>query len=286
VGHHIIVCAPDAGLLGRLRGRAVVVRVPSLEGLDGTVETVERAGVLLHCAAVESRHPLGHLTLQDRWADIPIALGVPSLGRVRDVVRLTPLIRRMNLRVVVPADSAENLTGLRILASLGVACTAAPGSGPIPWAQFTDLATYALLGLVPHGPIEPFDYLATHYDPDRRTDFRGVWFDDPTRFVHMDGSGRFALSAAELAAGQCAGAAPEDLDSLDDSEMYRDRLDAWRHVFLRKDGCASCPGWRICLGAFEAGGSDGCRAALAEVLDLVERHQATAHKGRRALWPA
>jgi hypothetical protein len=286
VGHHIIVCPPDAELLGRLRGRAVVVRVPSLEALDRAVEAVEQAGVLLHCAAVESRHPLGLLTLQDRWEHIPIALAVPSLGRVREVVRLTPLIRRMNIRVMVPADSAENLTGLRILASLGVACTAAAGSGRIPWVQWTDLATYALLGLAPHGPVEPFDYLAAHYDPNKRTDFRGVWFDDPARFVHMDGSGRFALSAAELAAGQFAGTTPEDLDSLDGSETYRDRLDAWRHVFLLKDGCASCPGWRICLGAFEASGSEGCRAALAEVLDLVERHQATAHKGQRALWPA
>lgn len=288
MGHHIIVCPADAALLNRLGGRAVVLRLTSLEDLDRAVGDARQAGALLHCAAVELRHPLGLLTLEERWKDIPIALAVPSVGRLRDVVGLMPLIRQMNIRIGLPADSAENLTGLRILASWGVACTATPGSGPIPWDRFSDLATYALFGLVPHGPIEPFDHLAKHYAANARTDFRGVWFEDPTRFVHMDASGRFAFSPAELAAGEFAGLTPDEVDRIDDSDFYRNRLESWRAVFLEKDGCASCPGWRICLGAFQntARTEPRCRDAFGGLLDEIERHQASARKGRRELWQA
>jgi hypothetical protein len=288
VGHHIIVCPADATLLNRLAGRAVVLRIASLDAFDRAVDGARTAGALLHCVAVESRHPLGLLTLEERWKDVPIALAVPSLGRLRDVVRLLPLIRQMNVRISLPADSAENLRGLRILSSWGVACTATPGSGPIPWDRFSDLGTYALFGLVPHGPIEPFDYLATHYVVDARTDFRGVWFEDPTRFVHMDGSGRFAFSSTALAAGDFAGLTPDELDGIDESDAYREHLESWRRAFLEKDGCASCPGWRICLGAFQdkARTDPRCRDAFSDLLDEIERHQASARKERRELWQA
>jgi len=288
VGHHVLVCPADADLLSRLHGRAVVLRVPALEALDRAVDDARRAKVHLHCVPVEVRHPLGLLTLEERWKDIPLALAVPALGRLRDVVRQLPVLRQMNLRVVLPADSPENLTGIRILASWGVACTAVPGSGRIPWEALSDLGTYALLGLAPHGPIEPFAYLADHYDPGARTDFRGVWFEDPTRFLHMDGAGRFAFSSAELAGGQFADLRPEELDSIDASEAYRERLEAWRLVFLEKDGCASCPGWRICLGTFAATARTdrGCRDCFAELLTVIERHQAGSRNRRGALWQA
>jgi hypothetical protein len=286
VGHHIIVCPADAALLSRLGGRAVVLRLTSLEDLDRAVGCARQAGALLHCAAVESRHPLGLLTLEKRWKDIPIALTVLSFGRLRDVVRLMPLVRQMNIRINLPVDSTDNLTGLRILASWGVACTARPGLGPIPWDRFGDLGTYALFGLVPHGPIEPFDYLSKNYAANRRTDFRGVWFDDPTRFVHMDASGRFAFSPAELTSGEFAGLTPDEVDGMDDTEAYRERLESWRDVFLEKDGCASCPGWRICLGAFQdtARADSRCREVFGVLLDELERHQDSAREGHLELW--
>ena len=286
MGHHIVVCPADAALLRRLASRAVVLRVASLEAIDRAVDDAKQAETLLHCVVVESRHPLGLLTLEERWKDVPIALAVPSFGRLRDVVRLLPLIRQMNIRISLPADSAESLTGLRILSSWGVACMATPGSGSIPWDRFSDLGTYALFGLVPHGSIEPFDYLAKHYAANARTDFRGVWFEDPARFVHMDASGRFAFSSGELAAGDFAGLIPDEVDGIGESDVYRERLESWRRVFLDKDGCASCPGWRICLGAFQdrAHTDPRCRDAFAELLDEIERHQTTARKERRELW--
>jgi hypothetical protein len=286
VGNHIVVCPADPELLGRLRGCVVVLRLPSLEGLDRAIDAARRAETPLHCVAVESRHPLAMLKVEERWVDTPIALAVPSIGRIREVVAMAPLLRRMNIRIVLAADVPGNLTALRILASLGVACVAGPGKGPIAWDEFSELATYALVGIVPHAPIEPFDTLAAQYDPNRRTDLRRVWFDDVTRFVHMDGSGRFALTASDLAAGRYAGLTPEELDGFDATEAYRDRLEAWRLVFLQKDGCASCPGWRICLGTFESSASNGagCRKAFSEILDLIEGRQTGNSKGSRTLW--
>ncbi len=288
MGHHIIVCPADPDLLTRLQGRAVVVSVPSLDALDPALTHATRAEVLLHCVRVQSLHPLGYVTFKEGWKDVPIALTVPSLGRVRDVVRLMPLMRRMNIRIALPLDGSDNLTALRILASWGVACIAAPGSGHVDWNRFSDLATYALLGLAPSGPIEPFAYLAQHYTPLQRIDFRGVWFDDPTRFVHMDRDGRFACSAAELESGRLVGMTPDELDGLDGSDVYRDRLESWRLAFLEKDGCASCPGWRICLGAFAATSraEPGCRAAMADLMDVIERRQASTRDRHRELWPA
>jgi hypothetical protein len=175
----------------------------------------------------------------------------------------------LDLRLFLPGTS-ENLLALRLAASLGV-----PGGvelvEAVDWTALSDLATYALLGLVPHAPISPFAEIADRYVATGRTDFGHVYLDDPTRYLHLDAEGRVALGAADLAAGRFVAERPEDL-ALQDHPAYRERVEGWRTLFLEPDGCAWCPGFRICLGRLRGLG-EGCAAFCEDLMDVVERHQ-------------
>lgn len=273
---HVLVVPYEPALLERLRGRAVVIRAEARD-LAAAAEAGPRFGVHVRWVAVAVPGALTDVALDGLDGAVPVAVRAERLGPFREALRLLPALRRMRARVHLPASSPRNLLALRQLASLGVECAADldRGSG---WEGLADLAAYALLGLAPHAPMQPFAWLADHYRPERRTDFAGAYFDDPTGFLHLDRAGRVALTADDLAAGRFAADRPEQADGVPDRADYRERCDSWTRFFLRADGCSCCPGFRICLGKFEAGGG-GCRPFFSELVDLVERAQAA--RGRR-----
>jgi hypothetical protein len=138
--------------------------------------------------------------------------------------------------------------------------------------------TYALLGTVPHAPIDPFDHIADHYEPDRLTEWSAARFADPRSYLHVDATGKVALTREEL----LAGAFVADLDDLDDEEgierhpalRARDarRLD----LFEQDHPCARCPGWRVCLGTFAASreAAPGCADFFVELMEVVDQRRA------------
>jgi hypothetical protein len=287
VNSRILVVPYRQGLLERLSGYCLVIRVNDPEEIQKAEADAQSFRFLLHCVQLHIDAPLASVPFEEAWSSVPLALFVPSLGRMRDLVRLLPLVRRLNLRVYLPADTADGFTAVRLLSSLGVPTAVDFSHGPPRWDLASDLATYALLGLVPHAPIEPFQFLTARYRPAEFTDFGSVLFDDPARYLHLDEVGRVAVSAAELTAGEFIADHPAAMGDPEEIPAHRAYVNRWRSSFLRLDGCAICQAWRICRGRFASGASQdqGCRAFFSELMGLVEQRQALGSPGQETWQP-
>lgn len=271
----IPVCTPHQKLLERLRGRRLVLRIKSLGLINEAVVLSQQCGVQVHCLIVAGSAPLEDCDFAQEHRGIPVALFAPNLGRFRDLAPKLRILRDLNIRIYLPLDREENFGGLRILSSLGVPSAAVFHNGCIDWEKAADLMTYALLGRFRHAPIEPFQYLAEHYSGSQRDDFSAVYFNDATRYVHIDEEGHIALSSQDLEDQRFISAQLKDLDSLIENDEYRERVEIWRRFFLQAEGCAYCEAWRICLGKFNEfrDANDGCSAFFKEFLEVIEQYQ-------------
>ena len=156
--------------------------------------------------------------------------------------------------------------------------TAAPisGNGGTDWEALADLATYAVLERTPHAAMEPFAFMVANYPASHRLDWGRVIFDDPRHFLHLDEAGRVALSQAELAEGRFVAHNLSEIEAPEEFPPIRERLRSWRHYFVDNHPCASCGGWRICLGKFsqDLAAKAGCSEFFLEMIDLVRQHTA------------
>lgn len=274
-----LLCPDSPELLARLSGHTLVVRVDSLSAVAAAAERVERSSNQLFCVRCEESRPLATLPFDEGIGGVPVALYLPELGPFREIVEWTQHLRELDVRIYLQA-TANNLVSLRLLSSLGVPCCATFERDVAPdWEALADLATYALLGRVPHATIDPFEYIADHYAPEGRTDWRAVHFADPRAYLHLDDAGRVALSHEEMLAGTFIAddveALPEDLNAC---APFVERTKAWRQFFLDDHFCASCNAWRLCQGSFAktAETDRGCAGFFGEFLSVIEECHARA----------
>lgn len=278
-----VVCPFEVPLLERVPGRSVVVDLDDISEIPRVMAETARLEQHIHCLRVQCEGALSSISFEAVPPDVPLALHVPSLGAVPELIAKLPLLRERNIRVYLPATSKENNTALRILASLGIA-SAVVFSEESDWEALRDLLTYALLGLVPHAAIDPFDYLAERYDRARRNNFASVYFDNPETYLHLDADGHVALTAEDLAEGRFLDGEPETLDQVLRSEEYELGLARWQQFFLENHGCASCPGWRVCLGRFsQFADKAGCKGFTSELMDVLELSKAR-EAARKQVW--
>ncbi len=272
----VIVSPDNEDLLEKLTGRRVALRVGRWDRIAAGLEMVRKSGCSLFCIIVESDRPVADIDFGDCPAGVPLALMAPSTGRFRSLARHLDMLRSLNLRVYLPWDSAENLPGLRILSSVGINCCAYSETGLTDWEALADLATYALLERAPHAAIEPFAYIASNYNPSEYLQWGRVMFDDPTCFAHSDEAGPVALSRSELARGRFVAQSPREISAWPELPEVRDRKLSWKRFFAENHPCASCAGWKICLGKFSAGlaQNGGCATFFEEMIDLVHRYRA------------
>lgn len=287
MGFPRIVCPDSEAVLQGFTGRAVALRVKGWDRIASGVELVRRSGNLLFGVIVESDRPLADMEFDDRHQGAPLAVMAPSLGRFRDLARHLHWLTTLNRRVYLPCGHPENLTSLRILSSLGITCGADFRDGNADWESLADLATYALLERAPHAAIEPFAFIAANYPACRHLDWGRVFFDDPRHFLHLDACGRVALSRADLAQNRFAAQSLDEIEVPAEFGPIRDRLRAWQDFFIDSHACASCAGWRICLGKFsgDRAANAGCAEFFTEMIDLVHRHtNAPVVPEERRLW--
>jgi hypothetical protein len=282
---HFLVCPFNENLLSKLHGKSVVIRINGIEKISAAVDTVTKHQAHLHCLLLETQAPVAAIPFQENWRDIPIALYASSLGRFPDFVRQVPTLRQLNLRVYLPLDNEENYASLRILSSLKIESAVHFRGKNIKWELITDLMTYALFGPIPHAPIAPFNYIASHYDRQRRNDYGAVYFEDPYTYLHLDENGHLALSQADLTAGKFIAQDIDEVGDINDSEEFRERVEGWRNFFLKPDGCAYCQGWRVCLGKYSdtMKGNPGCMEFFAELMESLEKYQAI-KKREKIIW--
>lgn len=281
----IPVCPPQPELLKHLQGKKVVFRIGSIDLIPGTVDLGQKYDTHIHSLIVLSKVPVADVSFAKEYRDLPVALFSPRLGRFRDLVPRLQILKQMNIRIYLPFDTDQNISGLRILSSLGIASTAVLKHPNIDWERLSDLMVYALLGIVPRAPIDPFQYLADRYSPNARNDFSAVYFDDPSRYVHVDDNGHIALSSRELADRKFIADSISELHFLTENRLYLDRLESWRRFFLQTEGCAFCEAWRICLGKFNSnnGLDHGCSVFFKEFLETIEQYRSLKVK-KAELW--
>ncbi len=280
----ILVCPLDESLLLGLRDQVLVVRVAFPEQVRGAADLARKHNDL-RAVVLDSPLPLADLPLREDWADIALGLQVPSLGSFATLVRSLPLLRRLDIKVFLPGDDPANLTAIRILSSLQIP-TVLVLKGDLDWDGLDDLLHYALYGRIPHAPIEPFQYLVDHYQPGVRVDFGGVWFEDPSRYLHLDAQGRVAATAGDLDKGSFLPWRPGE-PGLDELPAMLDHQDGWRAHFLSLGGCSGCEAWQVCQGKFSMGpGVRGpCEKVFTELMRCGDSCQ-PAQETRRMPWPS
>ena len=276
---HALVVPHDQDLLQRLSGRTVVVRTDDPGSVAAILGDTERHGLCLQGIWLRAGGALADVEVDESWRRCRVALEVDVMGSYRALRRRLGLLSGLRTRVYLSTRDPENLTNVRVLASLGVAC-AVVIEPPVDWDALADLATYALLGLRSRGSIEPMHYLARNYVARHRTDFGTVYFDDPKHLLHVDGQGRVALSHRELVGGDMVLQSVDELAALEGVEAYQERIHGWQRHFLAADACACCPGWRICLGRYSGSAAPGCASFFEELLEIVEQYQARRGQAR------
>lgn len=276
---HALVVPHDQDLLRRLKGQTVVVRTDDPASVATILTDTDRHDLRLRGIWLKAGGALANVEVDESWRRCRVALEVDVMGSYRVLRRRLGLLSGLRTRVYLSTREPENVTNVRVLASLGVAC-AVVIEQPVDWDALADLATYALLGLRSRGSIEPMHYLARNYVARHRTDFGAIYFDDPKNLLHVDDQGRVALSHRELLRGDVVLQSVDELSGLECVEAYQERIYGWQRHFLDADACACCPGWRICLGRYLGSGSSGCASFFEELLDLVEQYQARRGQGR------
>jgi len=261
----------------RLRGRAAVIRVDRFEDIREAAATANCLQIRLRCILAESDVPLSHIPYQESWANIPIALYAASLGNFRRFADQIGLFRRLNIRAYLPTHSADSYAHIRMLSSLGIETAILFDDRRLDWDKMGDLMTYALWGFARHSQIEPFSFIARNYKNTEKLNFAGVYFDDPAVFLHLDNCGNAALTRQRLLSGDTFPLNLDDPFSGDYIKEFKKHEATHREFFLREEGCAYCPGWRICLGKFShlREVNAGCGSFFSDLLDSVERYQDT-----------
>ena len=282
----ILVCPADLNLLNRLQGRTLVIRLEESDNIPEVMQYSRTLQINLHCLWVNTEIPITSVLFHELWQDIPLAWYASSLGRLRDLVKQLPMLKKLNIRIYLPTTIRENYAAVRILSSLGINAALVLNGRGQDWEMIGDLMTYALFGLGPHAPIEPFHYIASHYAPNQRTDFSVVYFNDPSRYLHVDVQGRIAMSQEDLLAGNFIA---QDINTLGAPEQccgYIQGLEGWRSFFLEPAGCAYCPGWRVCLGKYAKfkENNPGCVDFFVELMDSVEQYRSQKHDRVKDIW--
>ncbi len=268
-----LICPYSKELLDQIDGHPVTVKVSNLSDICPAAQSIRTSGNVLSNIIVEVEKPLSAITFQQDWSGIPISLFVPEMGSFKEIGKQIPEIRELKTHIYLPAENTENLTSSRILASLGITCCLVFGNQAPDWDLLSDLMTYAILGNIPHAPIEPFNYIADHYAPENNVDWGSIYFDDPLKCLHMDANGKVSLSHRDLINSSFIA---ENISMIHDpiaNEGYRNGINSWRQFFLDNHPCTLCKGWKICLGRFLSCGNQtkGCSAFIVEMLAVVEQ---------------
>ena len=273
------VCDHNPTLFQRFHERALAVRVAETDRVVDAAADVVASGNTLIRIIVESPLPLDRVAFREDWGNIPITLMCPSIGRFGNLVKRFELLRNLNLQIYLPWRK-ENLIGLQILASVGLPCGLGFADNEPDWDSLADLMTYSLLGRIPHAPIEPFAYIAENYKPFEYTDWGSVYFDDPAKFLHLETSGRVAMSNRELLDGYFVAQDVSEIDTPEVLAAITAKQNVWRQAFFSMSPCSVCQGWRVCLGrlAQHNGGTTGCSAFSGELMDVVEQFQTQAQE--------
>ena len=239
---HILIIRA-VGLLAQLKNKTVVMETDSVEMIEPIRDAVQ-VNNSLFCIKLHLNQDITSIPFVEEWQNIPLVIYPNGLGTVRDFVGLMPMLKKLNVKFYLDGAVKQSYETVQILSSLGV-YSGIVINEKADWEKLTDLMYYALCGKVKHAPIEPFQYVFDMYRRNVLVDYGTVFFENKERFEVFSTEGT------------------------KNAEETQRKL--WQKFFYEATPCATCAGWRICMGKY-AGLEDktGCQNFTVELLNLIE----------------
>jgi hypothetical protein len=232
-----ILIIQDIDQLKKLKNRTIVVETDAIEKIEPIANAVQ-INNFLFCVKVHVNQDITEIPFTEELPKIPLVFYPTGLGDIKKLSSLLPILKKLNIKFFLDCEKKQNYEAIETLSSLGI------GSGIIinenaDWEKLIRLVYFALCSKEPHASIEPFQYLSDIYDKNTFIDYGTVFFNDRNVFKYLD--------------------------------KNKQVIKSWDQFFYETRSCASCAGWRICLGKY-AGLKDktGCKKFTIEMLKLIE----------------
>jgi hypothetical protein len=283
----ILVSPFNLKILKNLIKKKVIFKVDHYSQIREVMEFSREYEIQLQNVLLISCQKLSEIDLDSTLKDLPIALQVGGLGRFRDFIKLRDKLSKFNLRIYLPAHTREECTTIWILSSLGFHCCAVmnPSSGSeFDWNALKELAVFSMFPRKPHGDIDPFTFIGEHFEGNAVINFKTVYFDDPSRFLHVDEEGRLSLSPKDQKTGKYLNVQLEQYHLVLEQEEYKKSLQSWKSFFIERTKCGQCEAWLVCNGFFTKNhAGSGCLEVFREVLEGAETFK-NQRKNFKRIW--
>jgi hypothetical protein len=240
----------------------------------------------LHAIKVVTNKALSDIEFEEEWVSIPLVVYSPEFGDYKSFLHRLGLVRKMNIRIFLSAHNAANYTALHILSSFQISCGLYFEDQPLNWELLNDLMQYEIYSRTRHAPIEPFNWLATHYEPTEYTDYNIIYFNSPAKYLHLNEKGKIALTAKDLSDKNFLSDSVESLDNLSIEEGSDEVVRKRYETMLKMNECAFCEAFRICLAKFEhlTDKKNNCMRFFADFLDAADYYYHARHNNNYPIW--
>jgi hypothetical protein len=281
----ILVCPFDVKLLAGLRRWKVVVHTNEGKAICQIHREVSKANDL-HAILFRTEKSLSTLAFKEEWVNLPLAIYAEEFGEYKDLLPQMERIRKANVRIFLSSQHEFNYTGIRILSSLNINCGLYFNGAMPDWERMNDLMHFAIYSRTRHAPVEPFDWLVSHYQPAGYTDYNAVYFDDPSRYIHVNEKEQIALTASDLSSDNFIGEGIDLIEKIDANTQYSDFLNRRYSTIQRLDECAFCPAFRICLAKYShlRNKKKTCKPFFSDFMDAADYYYSKINSGGNRIW--
>lgn len=268
----IIVTDYNEDTLVKLHGYALVVYIDQLSDI-AKVKKVVQPPSKIHCIVYEAPNSsLSSININHDWKDIPIHLYLAGIGDFSKMSYQIPLLRKLNIRIFFYASNSSAITDTQILSSLGIYSGLRLINQQEHWDEINDLLHYSIYGKINHTAIEPFDFLCRNYNEEQFLNINNVYFNNPERYFHINSKEEIFLTREDLyESTNLVETGIENISLIFGSSIFKKKQTAWQEHFLKEEGCAYCPAWRICEAYFEKSeNKEKCVEVMSDLLEAIE----------------
>ncbi|MBN1597077.1 MAG: hypothetical protein JW894_02185 [Bacteroidales bacterium] len=267
---HIFVCPYNKEFLSRLKNRTVVVTTED-PGLIYQIQREVNKSNMLHAIKV-SVGVLSEIRFQESWQNIPIAFYANEFGSYKNIQQQLHILRNLNSRIFLSDQSEFNFIALRILSSLRLSCGLHLTGKDCNWEMVNDLMHFTMYGRIRHAPIEPFDWIVSHYEPTGYTDFSFVYFNNPVKYLHINEKEQIALTEDDMRNNHFIAEDARSVDTIKENEEYQDFLNKRYEIMMQMTDCAFCPAFRVCLGKYKDlhDKNNKCKSFFSDLMEAAD----------------
>lgn len=271
----IVIAPNDESIFDNLAELNTIIHTNSIDDVQDIFNKLQKKTQLV-CIKVNSSKSLSEINLNDGLRSIPIALFVPEVGDLTEILLKAQDLNSYNLQVYLPAEESKNIRDLRILSSVGISCGFyfKDSEADINWEQLDDLFYYYAYTKTKKGSIEPFRYMATNDTRDNNFNFKTALFDNSSTFIYLDKDGNYATSSEELNSGNYTGSGFDALmNHVNESEQPSNSQKA--NMFVGNEVCSYCSAFPICRSNYfdQCQKNEGYKMLLDSITEYVYANQ-------------